>query len=182
MVSRCLSATGIRFSVILRPARDSALLTVGLPAERPDLDGVSAFRTYELRPGWAPSVPRGRRCSSRTGATSRPASAASQRPVPAPHRTSHQWGSRLTRHQPRVHACSPVRSSPACGRPDGTGRPWANTPGFAPRRPRARRRTPRRGQAIEHGPGTTRSTHNFVDLQSGSSLVMCDLASHVANQ
>ena len=52
-------------------------------------------------------------------------------------------------------------------------------PGFAPRRPGAGRRTPGRGQAIEHGPGTTRSTHT-VDLLSGSSLVMCDLASHVA--
>ena len=32
MVSRCLSATGIRFSVILRPPGSWALLTVGLPA------------------------------------------------------------------------------------------------------------------------------------------------------
>ena len=47
----------------------------------------------------------------------------------------------------------------ACGRPDGTGRPWAHASGFAPRRPRAGRRTPRWGQAIEHRPGTTRSTH-----------------------
>jgi hypothetical protein len=31
-VSRCLSTTGVRFSVILCPARDWALLTVGLPA------------------------------------------------------------------------------------------------------------------------------------------------------
>src|ERR1035438_6956740 len=31
----------------------------------------------------------------------------------------------------------PARSSPACGRPDGTGRPWALALGFAPRRPRA---------------------------------------------
>jgi hypothetical protein len=70
VVSRCLSATGIRFSVILRPPGSWALLTVGLPAFRPDLDGVSAFRTHELRPGWAPSIPRGRRCSSRPMATS----------------------------------------------------------------------------------------------------------------
>jgi hypothetical protein len=31
----------------------------------PDLDGVTAFRTHELRPGWVPPIPRGRRCSSR---------------------------------------------------------------------------------------------------------------------
>jgi hypothetical protein len=55
MVSRCLSATGIRFSVIRFPPRDSALLTVGLPDQSPDLDGVTAFRTHELRPGWLPS-------------------------------------------------------------------------------------------------------------------------------
>ncbi len=30
---------------------------------RPDLDGVTAFRTRELRPGWVPSLPRGRWCS-----------------------------------------------------------------------------------------------------------------------
>jgi hypothetical protein len=65
--SRRLSATGIRFSVIRFPPRSWALLTVGLPDEtsRPDPDGVTAFRTHELRPGWVPSIPRGRRCSSR---------------------------------------------------------------------------------------------------------------------
>ena len=26
---------------------------------------VTAFRTFELRPGWVPPIPRGRRCSSR---------------------------------------------------------------------------------------------------------------------
>jgi len=67
VVSRCLSATGICFSVILRLPRNPALLTVGLPDLSPDLDGVSAFRTHEPRSGWAPSVPRGRRCSSRSG-------------------------------------------------------------------------------------------------------------------
>ena len=68
MVSCCLSATGIRFSVILFPPGSWALLTVGLPdPSGPDPDGVTTFRTHELRPGWAPSVPRGRRCSSRPG-------------------------------------------------------------------------------------------------------------------
>jgi hypothetical protein len=28
-----------------------------------DPDGVSTFHTFETRPGWAPSIPRGRRCS-----------------------------------------------------------------------------------------------------------------------
>jgi hypothetical protein len=65
VVSRCLSAAGIGFSVILFPPGSWALLAVGLPAWRPDLDGVTTFHTYELRPGWAPSVPRGQWCSSR---------------------------------------------------------------------------------------------------------------------
>ena len=34
------------------------------PHKGPDLDGVSAFRTHELRPGWAYPLPRGPRCSS----------------------------------------------------------------------------------------------------------------------
>jgi hypothetical protein len=159
VVSRCLSAAGIRFSVIRFPPGSWALLTVGLPDLSPDPDGVTTFRTHELRSGWAPSVPRGQRCSPRTG------------PLPArrlPHRNGQSLSPpyvpstrlRLTRHQPRVHTCSPVRSSPACGRPDGTGRPWASL-GFAPRRPGAGRRTPGQGQAIEHGPGTTRSTHRL---------------------
>jgi hypothetical protein len=53
-----------RFSVIRFPLGGWAFLTVGLPAS-PDPDGVTAFPTHELRPGWVPSIPRGRRCSSR---------------------------------------------------------------------------------------------------------------------
>jgi len=75
-VSRCLSAADVRFSAIRFPPRGWAPLTVGLPAQGPDPDGVTAFRTHELRPGWVPSVPRGRRCSSRTEGTAQPAPAA----------------------------------------------------------------------------------------------------------
>ena len=57
-----------RFSVIRFPPRDWALLTVGLPGHSPDLDGVTAFRTHELQPGWMPPLPRGRRRSSRLSA------------------------------------------------------------------------------------------------------------------
>src|SRR5450755_3883027 len=55
----------IRFSVIRYPPRSWALLTVGLPGTPccPDPDGVTAFHTHELRPGWVPPIPRGRRCS-----------------------------------------------------------------------------------------------------------------------
>ena len=64
VVSRCVSAAGIGFLVILFPPGNWALLAVGLPARSgSDPDGVSTFRTLKLRPGWVPSISRGRRCS-----------------------------------------------------------------------------------------------------------------------
>jgi site-specific DNA recombinase len=67
-------------------------------------------------------------------------------------------------------------------RPDGTGRHFGIPLGSAPRRPRARRRTPGWGQAIEHGPGTTSSTSHQSILRSCSSLNACDLTSHHGKQ
>ena len=66
LVSRCLSAAGIRFPAILsrlvfRPSYDRPTGTTA-----PDHDGVSTFRTREIRPDWAPSLPRDQRCSTRT--------------------------------------------------------------------------------------------------------------------
>jgi hypothetical protein len=72
----------------------------------PDLDGVPAFRTHELRPGWVPSIPRGRRCSSR------PRDVLGRRlPLPSgqslhPTQTSHRRGS-LHEASARVHAIHP---------------------------------------------------------------------------
>jgi hypothetical protein len=46
--------------VILPPLRTSALLTVGLPEHIPlDLNGITAFRRYETRSGWASPLSRG---------------------------------------------------------------------------------------------------------------------------
>ena len=111
MVSRCLSAAGIRFLVILCPPGRSASLTVSPPATtltaRLDPGGVSTFRTHELRPGWVPSLLRGRWCSPR------PEAITGQRPphhsgLPLdPATTFHLAGFRLTKHQPRVHTNSP---------------------------------------------------------------------------
>jgi hypothetical protein len=94
---------------------------------------------------------------------------------------SHRQGSRLTRHQPRVHTCSPVRSSPRLWPPGWNRQPLGLNLGLRTPPAKSRQRTPRWGQAIEHGPGTTAQLTS-VDLQSDSSLVVCDLASHVANQ
>ena len=82
----------------------------------PDPVGVSTFHTHEIRPGWVPSLPRGRRCSPDRIALSRPAPAASQRPVLHPAGTSHRRGSPMTRHQrgfTRVHPSGlPLTCSP----------------------------------------------------------------------
>ena len=155
--SRCVSAAGIRFSVIRFPPGSWALLAVGLPDLGPDLDGVTTFRTYELQPGWVPSLPRGRRCSSRPSRflDRRLPLYRGQSLHPAP--ASHRAGLRLTRHQrefkqftrPTVPlACSPRMEREPSGFPPGLRTPPT----------KSRRRTPRRGQAIEHEPGTTRST------------------------
>ena len=182
-ISRCLSAAGIRFSVILDPPRNWALLTVGLPAAprgAPDLDGVSAFRTHELRPGWAPSVPRGRRCSSRTGFAAQPAPAASRRPVLQPRSSIHRAGLRLTRHQRGftrfTRFARPVFPSPAAARMERAAA-WA-FPEL--RTPPTKSRTTH----VEAGTGHRARTWNYtlnitsVDPPTSSSLNTCDLASH----
>jgi hypothetical protein len=126
---------------------------------RPDPGGVTAFRTHEQRPGWAPSIPRGRRCSSRTERTAQPAPAALPRLVLQPRSNIPPCEAPLYEASTRVQAIRPSGLPLAYGRPDGTGRRLGFPPSFAPRRPGAGRRTSRWGQAIEHGPGTTRSTH-----------------------
>ncbi len=135
------------------PSSRSAYRTIG-----PDLDGVTAFRTHELRPGWLPPSPRGRRCSSR------PEGVPGRR-LPLPNGQSlhprHQQSvgeARLTRHQRGFKQFSrPVFPSP--GAPGQNGNPLSFPPSFAPRRPRAGQRTSRWGQAIEHGPGLHAQHH-----------------------
>jgi hypothetical protein len=180
-VSRFPSRFRCRHSLLGHPmpAEDSALLTVGLPATpegAPDLDGVTAFRTNELRPGWVPSIPRGRRCSSR------PRDVPDRRlplfrgqsldPAPA----LHQQGS-ASRGINEGSSNSPVRSSPR-PRPPGWNEPPLRLPPEAspPRRPGADDARRGWGQAVEHGPGTTHSTSHPLILQSA--VHSCDLASH----
>lgn len=81
---------------ILRPLEDRAFLTVGLPetSSFPDSNGVVTFHTSEIRPGWVPPIPRGRRCSPDRHRVFRSASAAFQRPVLDPAATSHRRGFR----------------------------------------------------------------------------------------
>jgi hypothetical protein len=81
---------------ILRPLGSRAFLTVGLPSAslHSDPNGVVAFRTSEIRPGWVPPIPRGRRCPSDRLKVFRSAPAASQRPALDPASTSHLRGFR----------------------------------------------------------------------------------------
>ena len=106
------------------------------PKDAPDLDGVTAFRTNELRPGWVPPIPQGRWCSpgrvaSPTGPRRFPAA------VPKPRHVIHHARLCFTRHQ-QGFTCVHRSGLPlACSRPDGTSRRLGFPPGFAPRRPGA---------------------------------------------
>ena len=100
---------------------------LGLPhgrltdSEEPDRDGVPAFRTHELRPGWVPSVPRGRRCSSRSEARSQPAPAALPRLVPSPRHDVPPCEALLHEASIKGLRSSPVRASPRPRPRGGTG-------------------------------------------------------------
>lgn len=61
-----LSPFGHRHSLVgssFARCRSWAFLTVGLPARRPDLNGVVMLRMSKLRPGRTPPLPRGRWCA-----------------------------------------------------------------------------------------------------------------------
>jgi hypothetical protein len=81
---------------ILRPLGNRAFLTVGLPSASllSDPNGVVTFRTSEIRPGWVPPIPRGRRCSPDRHRVFRSSPTASQRHVLAPAAVSHLRGFR----------------------------------------------------------------------------------------
>jgi hypothetical protein len=154
--------------VILFPPRDWAFLAVGLPV-RPKTDwtstGFPCFARTSCDRGGCPLY------SGDGGAhpdrSRSPASAyriTAARPCTPPQR--HIYAELcITKHQPRVHACSPVRSSPRLWLPDATAASWASPPSFAPRP--YKRRTSRWGQAIEHGPETTLYV---IDLASNPTL------------
>ena len=114
-VSCCLSATGIRFLGRPVPARDSAFLTVGLPA-RQQLSGRTptgfprSTRTRYDR-GGCPLYP-GTAVLPRPTPNPRPAPAASQRPVLHPAADIPSAGARRNEASTGVHSRSPVRSSP----------------------------------------------------------------------
>ena len=179
MVSRCLSATGIRFSAILFPPESWALLAVGLP--NPRFGPRRGYHVPHARAAtgegalWTP----GTTVLTPTEATTGRAPAASQRPVPAPRRTSHRQGSRLTRHQRGFKQFArPAFPSSVAARMERAAlglEPRASHP--ADQEPDSARRGGDRSSSTNlelHAQLTS------ADLQSSSSLNACDLASHVA--
>lgn len=106
MVSRCLSTAGVRFLVILsRPGVRLSSRSAYRP--RPDPDGVSTFRTHETRPGWVPSIPRGRRCPSGPATITDPRLPYLIGNVPAPRHNDPSCEALLHEASTRVQAIHP---------------------------------------------------------------------------
>ena len=114
------------------PSSRSAYRTTGS-----DPDRVTAFRTHELRPGWAPSVPRGRRCSSRPGPLPDRClplrNGQSLHPAPA----SHLAGPALNEASTKGSRMFARPVFPSLWPPGWNGPPLGSSLAFAPRRPRA---------------------------------------------
>lgn len=115
----------------------------------------STFHTYELRPGWVPSRPRGRRCSHGWLRIS------SRR---LPHPSGNVPTPRCCFHRPRLNVTRHHRGF-TCVHPSGL--PLACSPrmeqgplGFSPelRTPPLPATHVRVGTGLEHWPGTTQST------------------------
>ena len=106
-------------------------------ASRPDLDGVTTFRTHELRRGGSPSTPRTAVLSRPSRLLDRhwPLLLSGQSLYPAP--TSHRAGCSVTRHQRGfTQLTRPVLPSPVAARVERA--PFGFPPSFAPRRHRQR--------------------------------------------
>jgi hypothetical protein len=149
-LSRCLSAAGIRFLGILsRPGIPPLLRSAYRATIGADPDGVSVFRTHETQLGWAPSIPRGRRCSR-----DRPEVGGRRLPLPSgqplsPRSCHPPRGARNNGTSSRVHWCSPVQPSPRLWPRDGTGTLGLSLKLRTPAS-RTRRRTSRAGTNLEH--------------------------------
>jgi len=115
----------------------------------PDPDGVSTFRTHELRPGWVPSIPRGRRCSPGLATITSPRLPLLNGTSLDPATTTHPCEAPLDEASTRVYAIHLSGLPLACGSRMERA-PLGFPPSFAPRP--YERRTSGWAQATEHGP------------------------------
>jgi len=145
--------TVLRRRLLVSVALAVPVVVLAMVPARPDPDGVSTFRTSEIRPGWVPARPRGRRCSP--GQMPCPAVAcrfpAASPCTPLPHPIA---GLLFTRHQRRFTRFT----RPACPWPVVPGRD-GNPQAFpcAPH-PAVTGSARQDGAGREHAPGTTRPT------------------------
>ena len=150
-VSCCLSAAGLRFLGILFPPRNSALLTVGLPAlAHRTLTGFPC--SARVRCGWgrASSIPRGRRCPhGRVCSTTAACRITAARPL-SPRCCIPAREVMLTRHHQGFPVSRPAPSLPLACHPQPErgllGFSMSSAPG------RYRPRTSWRGQVTDTNP------------------------------
>ncbi len=122
------------------------------PEGRADPDGVSTFRTLKQRPGWVPSISRGRRCSSRPttiiGLRLSHLSDPSLRSATTTHLKRGSASRDINQEFTRVHPSG----LPLAGGSRMEREPSGFPPSSAPRD--YSQRTSGQGQAIEHEPET----------------------------
>jgi hypothetical protein len=174
LVSRCLSAAGIRFLGHPVPPGASAPLTIGLPPRHLAARTRAGFPcSARVRPGRlrVPSVPRGRRCPH-DRSSSRPPPAASQRPAPAAPDCNPPRDASLTRHHQGFSVIHPTPAFPSPVIPGGTG-PLGFPLSFAPGRAgpgNARQGGDRPGHCLDYVSGISQPPSTY-------SLTTCDLTS-----
>jgi hypothetical protein len=173
-VSCCLSAAGLRFLGILFPPRNSALLTVGLPAlAHRTLTGFPC--SARVRCGWgrASSIPRGRRCPhGRVCSTTAACRITAARPL-SPRCCIPAREVMLTRHHQGFPVSRPAPSLPLACHPQPERGPLGFSMSSAPGRYRPR--TSWRGQVTD----TNRSHITGISQPPypTDSLLTCDLTS-----
>jgi hypothetical protein len=179
MVSRCLSAAGISFCGHPSPARNSAPLTIGLPAQpRWTATGYHVPHTRDTTGKGALSTP-GPAVLTRAGDNPRPAACRpSTARVLSPRHSRHPSGAASYEASVKGSRSSPARPSP---------HPWPRmtrgtlrlSPGLRTHAGRTRARTPGQGQAQSTSPEQRRQHYVMLALQSARfTRNMCDLVSH----
>ncbi|ASL07636.1 hypothetical protein MYCOZU1_00967 [Mycobacterium intracellulare subsp. chimaera] len=173
--SRCLSAIGIRFLSILFPPRDSAPLTIGLPARRPDPTGFPRSAHTRYGRGGRPLYPE--TSGVRTTGLWPPVAACRHCQRPGPITRVLNPSSRASNNEAssRVHSHSPVRPSLARSFPQTERGPLGFFPELRTPTGRTRRRTSGRG-SVTNTNRELRDRHRRPPLHELTH--MRDIASH----